>query len=153
TTTPPPQGQAFGSSTALAVGMAIVAATGTAAGTGTAAAQFSRFPLSVSSNGRYLVDAAGSPFFMIGDAAQSGAASPTLAEFQTYVDTRKSQGFNTININFIEHKYCGNPPKDRSGNMPFLTQVGGGSYTSTSQAPDWTSWNDTYFHGLEVKVA
>src|SRR5215471_20114416 len=79
------------------------------------------FPLHPSSNGRYLVDQNGTPFFMVGDAAQSAAAAPTVAQFQMYVDTRVSQGYNTININFVEHHYAPNPPADRDGNQPFTT--------------------------------
>src|SRR5215470_3288215 len=98
------------------------------------------FPLRVSANGRYLVDQNGAPFFMVGDAAQSAAAAPTLAQFQTYVDTRVSQGFNTINVNFLEHLYAPNPPADRDGNQPFTT------------AGDFSMPNDVYFAGVEKKV-
>src|SRR5262245_54372002 len=99
------------------------------------------FPLQPSSNGRYLVDQNGTPFFMVGDAAQSAAASPTLAEFRTYVDTRVSQGFNTINVNFIEHFYAQNAPADRDRNQPFTT------------AGNFSTPNDAFFAGLEQKVA
>ncbi len=109
--------------------------------------------LSVSPDGRYLVGADGSPFFMVGDAAQSAAGALTLAEFQTYIDTRVSQGFNTVNINFIEHYYSQNPPADRSGNFPFTKQLGGAPYTSVSEDPDLTSPNDAYWAALEQKVA
>ena len=99
------------------------------------------FPLRASANGRYLVDQNGAPFFMVGDAAQSAAAAPTLAQFQSYVDTRVSQGYNTINVNFIEHRYAPNPPADRDGNQPFTT------------AGTFSTPNDAYFAGLEQKVA
>lgn len=146
-------GTAAGTSTAAAVGARTAAAVGTAAGTSSASAVVSRFPLSMVAGGRYLVDSLGRPFFMIGDACQSGACSPTNTDFHNYCDTRAAQGFNTININFIEHVYAPSVPQDRDGNFPFSTKVGGGSYTSTSQDPDWTSWVDAYWANLESKVA
>lgn len=90
---------------------------------------------------------------MVGDAAQSAAAALTYAEWQTYLDTRVSQGFNTVNFNLIEHLYAPRPPADRSGNMPFTTALGGGAYTSTRQVPDFTTPNDAYWAGVEGKVA
>jgi hypothetical protein len=99
------------------------------------------FPLSASATGRYLVDQSGTPFFMVGDAAQSAAAALTYAQFQSYLDRRVGQGFNTINVNFVEHKYAPSPPADRSGNQPFT-------------APgDFSTPSDAYFAGLEQKVA
>src|SRR5262249_47282586 len=99
------------------------------------------FPLRASANGRYLVDQNNTPFFMVGDAAQSAAAAPTFAQFQSYVDTRGSPGFNTVNIKFIEHLYAPNPPADRDGNQPFTT------------AGNFSTPNDAYFAGLEQRVA
>jgi Protein of unknown function (DUF4038)/Putative collagen-binding domain of a collagenase len=99
------------------------------------------FPVQPSGNGRYLVDQGGAAFFMVGDAAQSAAGALTLAQFQSYVDTRVGQGFNTINVNFIEHKYAPAPPADRSGNQPFTT------------AGDFSTPNDAYYAELEQKVA
>src|SRR5262249_40018735 len=99
------------------------------------------FPLAPSADGRYLVDEHGRPFFMVGDAAQSAAAALTLEEFKHYVDTRVAQGFNTINVNFIEHKYAPNPPADREGHQPF------------AKPGNFSTPNDAYFAGLETKVA
>src|SRR5574342_952336 len=99
------------------------------------------YPLRASGSGRYLVDQNGAAFFMVGDAAQSAAAALTLAQFQSYLDTRVGQGFNTINVNFVEHYYAPSPPADRDGNQPFTT------------AGDFSTANDAYFAGLEQKVA
>jgi Protein of unknown function (DUF4038)/Putative collagen-binding domain of a collagenase len=99
------------------------------------------FPVHPSTTGRFLVDQGGTPFFMVGDAAQSAAGALTLAQFQSYVDTRVGQGFNTLNVNFIEHRYAPSPSADRSGNQPFTTPG------------DFSTPNDAYFAELERKVA
>jgi hypothetical protein len=99
------------------------------------------FPLKASANGRYLVDRDGRPFFIVGDAAQSAAGALTQAQFQSYVDTRVSQGFNTVNINLIEHYYAPSPPADRSGNLPFGT------------TNDFSTANDAYLAGVVQKIA
>jgi hypothetical protein len=78
---------------------------------------------------------------MVGEAAQSAAGALTLAQFKGYVDGRVGQGFNTINVNFVEHRYAPSPPADRSGNQPFTT------------AGDFSTPNDAYFAELEQKVA
>jgi Protein of unknown function (DUF4038)/Putative collagen-binding domain of a collagenase len=113
----------------------------------------SSFPLVPAPSGRYLVDRTGAPVFMVGDAAQSAAAALTYAQWQTYVDTRVAQRFNTVNVNLIEHLYAPRPPADSSGNMPFTAALGGGAYANTSQVPDFTTPNDAYWSGVENKVA
>jgi len=107
----------------------------------TAGASPPAFPLKTSANGRYLVDRDGQAFFMVGDAAQSAAGALTYAQFTAYVDDRVSRGFNTININFLEHQYAPTPPADRSGHLPFTV------------SGDFSTPNDAYFAGLENKVA
>jgi hypothetical protein len=99
------------------------------------------FPLKASVKGRYLVDGNGHPFFMVGDAAQSAAGALTYGQFTDYIDNRVSFGFNTINVNFVEHLYAPNPPADRDGNPPFIVPG------------DFSTPNDAYFAGLERKVA
>ena len=111
------------------------------------------FPLRVSTDRRYLVDQNGMPFFMIGDSAQTASINLTQSEFQSYIDTRVSQGFNTIYIEFITKIAGYHVPADINQNYPFTTQLGGGTYNSGSQTPDFTTPNDTYFAALEQKVA
>lgn len=119
---------------ALCLGAALAAGPGRAAGA-------VAFPLRPAASGRYLVDQGGAPFFLVGDAAQSAASALTYAQFQSYLDTRVGQGFNTINVNLFEHKYSPSPPADRDGNVPFTTPG------------DFSTPNDAYFAGLEQKVA
>ena len=91
------------------------------------------FPLRVSKNGRYLIDQQGRPFRIQGDSAQSLIANLTYAEADAYLTDRKSKGFNTINVNLLEHKFAINAPKNRRGDPPFRV-------ADTFSAP-----NDAYF--------
>ena len=56
------------------------------------------FPLSVSDNGRYLVDQSGTPFFYQADTPWFLFYKLTLPEVEEYVDQRKAQGFNALQI-------------------------------------------------------
>ena len=58
------------------------------------AAGRARFPLSVSSTGRYLVDADAAPSLLIGDAAWSLVVTSTRDEALRYLDDRAARGFN-----------------------------------------------------------
>ena len=77
------------------------------------------FPLKVSENHRFLVDQHGRPFRIQGDSAQSLIANLTFAEADTYLTDRRSKGFNSVNINLLEHKFAINAPKNRRGDSPF----------------------------------
>jgi hypothetical protein len=56
------------------------------------------FPVTVSANGRYFVDAAGKPFFYHADTGWQVFARLTLPEIREYFSTRQRQGFNTIQV-------------------------------------------------------
>ena len=88
----------------------------TAAPTGSGA-----FPLSVSTDGRYLVDAKGAPFRIQGDSAWSLIANLTYAEADQYLTDRRTRGFNTVLVNLIEHKFAVQAPANRSGDGPFTS--------------------------------
>ncbi|MGB6962736.1 MAG: DUF4038 domain-containing protein, partial [Candidatus Acidiferrum sp.] len=79
------------------------------------------YPLKVSEDGRYLVDQNNKPFRIQGDSAQSLIANLTYAEAQLYLSDRQAKGFNTININLLEHKFAVHPPSDRNGDQPFTS--------------------------------
>jgi hypothetical protein len=74
----------------------------------------------VSKNGRYLIDQQGRPFRIQGDSSQSLIANLTYAEADVYLTDRRSKGFNSVNINLLEHKFAINAPKNRRGDPPFL---------------------------------
>jgi Protein of unknown function (DUF4038)/Putative collagen-binding domain of a collagenase len=79
------------------------------------------FPLSVSSDGRFLVDARGTPFRLQGEAAWSLIANLTGAEVDAYLADREEKGFNAVLINLLEHRYAAKAPKNRAGEAPFRT--------------------------------
>jgi hypothetical protein len=79
------------------------------------------YPLKVSKNGRYLVDQNNKPFRIQGDSAQSLIANLTYPEAQVYFSDRQAKGFNTININLLEHKFAVRAPANRNGDQPFTS--------------------------------
>ncbi len=91
------------------------------------------FPLRVSENGRHLVDAAGRPFLVIGDAAWSLVAQLSEENIARYLDDRQRRGFNSIIVNLIEHKFAAKAPAKLDGVAPFL------------KPGDFTQPNPAYF--------
>src|SRR5215813_6238625 len=79
------------------------------------------FPLKVSADGRFLVDQNDQPFRIQGDSAQSLIANLTYDEADTYLSYRQAQGFNSVNINLLEHKFAINAPANRNGDAPFTS--------------------------------
>jgi hypothetical protein len=114
------------------------------------------FPLRVEPGKRYLVDAAGRPFLIQGDAAWSLIAEASREEVDRYLDDRRARGFNTLLINLIEHRFASNAPANVKGEWPFLGQAfewvsaltGWVPHYGTSVASfsaDYASPNDAYF--------
>ena len=91
------------------------------------------YPLKISANRRYLVDQGNKPFRIQGDSAQSLFVNLTYAEAEAYFLDRQAKGFNSVNINLIEHKFGINAPANRSGDAPF-TKPG-----------DFSTPNEAYF--------
>jgi hypothetical protein len=78
-----------------------------------------RYPLRVGSDHRHLVDQSGVPFLVHGDAAWSLISGLTKEEAEKYLEARRRQGFNSVIVNLIEHKFRG--PVNRYGDGPFTT--------------------------------
>jgi hypothetical protein len=97
------------------------------------AAPAAKYPVRVSKDGRYLVDDEGKPFRIQGDSAQSLIANLTYAEADAYFTDRRARGFNTVNINLIEHKFGIKAPANRDGDAPF------------TRAGDFSTPNEAYF--------
>jgi hypothetical protein len=94
-----------------------------------------KFPLSISNDGKQLLDTSGVPYLINGAAPWSLAVVPNRAELDLYLDDRKSKGFNAIIVNAIEHKFGG--PANSSGDEPFLKNG------------DFSTPNDAYFDHVE----
>jgi hypothetical protein len=77
--------------------------------------------LHMSKNQRYLVDESNIPFLLQGDAAWSIIVGLNRAEVELYLENRQSKGFNTIEVNLIEHKFSKQPPLNIAGEGPFTT--------------------------------
>jgi hypothetical protein len=79
------------------------------------------FPLSLSADRRYLVDRAGAPFRIQGEAAWSLVANLTYEEADQYLSDRAARGFNTVLVNVVEHRFAVAAPANRYGAAPFTT--------------------------------
>jgi hypothetical protein len=100
---------------------------------GTTAAASPSFPLKVSANGRYLQDQRGRPFRVHGDTIWDASVSFSLAELRTYLDDRRSRGFNTILVqitNPVKYQPASSAPasKGAGGALPFLKNAAGGAW-------------------------
>jgi hypothetical protein len=95
------------------------------------------FPLGRAGDGPYLIDRAGRPFLIQGDAAWSLLAQLRKEDAEIYLEDRRRRGFNTVLINLIEHKFGDHAPLDAYGVPPF-TRPG-----------DFTAPNDAYFDYAE----
>jgi hypothetical protein len=93
------------------------------------------FPLAISASRNGLVDAAGRPFLMQGDAAWSAIAELSEADATLYLDDRKNRGFNTILANLVEHQFTDHTPypANAAGDLPF------------TNLNDMSTTNDAYF--------
>jgi hypothetical protein len=94
--------------------------------------------LRVSTDQRYLTSANGTPFLWLGDTAWSAPVAATQEEWERYIQKRKAQKFNVIQVHsvdgWIKRKV------DRGGNAPFQGSGSG------------LRWNPAYWRGVEEKV-
>lgn len=65
------------------------------------------YPLKVSDNGRYLVDAGGKPFLIAGESPQAMMVNCSTEEASLFFANRRSHGFNTVWINLLCRKGTG----------------------------------------------
>ncbi|MBX9466078.1 MAG: DUF4038 domain-containing protein [Aquamicrobium sp.] len=77
------------------------------------------FPLRISDERNYLVDADNRPFLPHGDTAWSLIAELTKDEVDVYLADRRSRGFNTLVVSLIEHKFASNAPANAYRARPF----------------------------------
>ena len=90
------------------------------------------FPLSVASNHRYLQDAKGVPFPILGDAAWEASHNTDYAGQRVFIHDRVARGFNSVLAITIDHKSTLNkPPRDFAGNLPFSKRLDGQAYTGS----------------------
>jgi hypothetical protein len=90
-----------------------------------------RFPLRVSPDRRRILDAAGQPVLLQGDAAWSLIANTTLDEARHYIEDRRRKGFNTLIVSLIEYCFAQDPPRNLAGDEPFTTP---GDFRTSNEA-------------------
>jgi hypothetical protein len=91
------------------------------------------FPIRVSEDRHYLVDAKGRPFLVVGDSAWSLLTQIDHEDADLYLKDRQAKGFNTLVVNLIEHKFSHHAPRNFDGDAPFL------------ESGNFGSPNDRYF--------
>ena len=82
------------------------------------------FPIRPSANNRYLVDAEGKPFLMVGISPQNLIVNLSVPEAAEFMANRRSYGVNALWINLFCITTKGSCPKDATtydGIAPFLT--------------------------------
>ena len=113
---------------------------GQASATVTVQTASATFPLHVEAGKRYLIDAQGRPFFIVGDAPWSLMVGVTRAQADQYLEDRRAKGFNTVLVNLIEHMYAPNAPANLLGDRPFLIPG------------DYATPNEAYFANAEYVI-
>lgn len=118
------------------------------------------FPLRPSANGRFLVDAAGRPFPILGRTAWFMALLST-ADVAVFLDDTRARGFNAVELALIGHDRRGrHAPFDDRGAAPFLRRIdsqpwsGGLKYAdAAAESPDFTTPNEAYWRGIDALLA
>ena len=77
------------------------------------------YPARIGPAHRHLVYQSGAPLLVQGDAPWSLISGLTREEAELYLESRRRQGFNSLMVNLIEHKFHG--PVNRYGIGPFTT--------------------------------
>jgi hypothetical protein len=110
------------------------------------------FPLRVEANKRYLIDAKGNPFLLQGDAGWELIAKLTSEEAEQYLEDRRLKGFNAVIVRLIDHNFLDNPPKNASGDLPFLKRLDNTTWDGSlaygninTEGPDFSTPNESYF--------
>lgn len=105
-------------------------------------ADSSIFPITLSSDSTHFVDSTGTPFLLVGEAAWSLPVQLTKAQVITYLNDRKTRGFNTILFSMMEYYYSSQTP-------PWLNQDGNAPFTDKD---DFTTANEAYFAHVDYIV-
>ena len=82
-----------------------------------------RFVTRVSRNGRYFIDQLGDPILVKGDSPWAILLNASRTRMDSYVATRRSQGFNTVLVSLLGNAANGGPANDGrtyDGKRPFV---------------------------------
>jgi len=98
------------------------------------------FPLRRAPGKRYLVDAAGRPFFIHGDVGWSMVANLRREEMDAYLTDRARRGVTVVQCKMIEKYHARNAPRNAYGEHPFGGRL------------DFRTPNDAYFAHFDFIV-
>ena len=111
----------------------------------------SAFPLSYSSDRRYLQDVHGAPFPLLGRTAWNVVSLPA-SDAATFLADTLSKGYDALEFAPIwRDSRAANVPFDGNGDAPFLKTLGGDAwngnltYTNTNAEPDFSTPNPAYW--------
>jgi hypothetical protein len=114
------------------------------------------FPVVYSGDRRFLQDADGKAFPILGRSVWF-ITSLAASDYRMVIDDSVARGFNAIEFHVVNHDSRGNhPPFDGSGRLPFLQRLNGSSwngslaYGNSNEAPDFTTPNEDYWHEVDL---
>lgn len=118
------------------------------------------FPVTPSADQRYLEDAAGQPFPILGRTAWF-ITSLTQAEYSLFLDDTAAKGYTAFEFHVINHDPRGNhEPYAGNGALPFLKRLDGANWSGSlsygninAEAPDLTTPNETYWAHVDALLA
>jgi Protein of unknown function (DUF4038)/Putative collagen-binding domain of a collagenase len=118
------------------VSKAIPVLWGLAESTSPAADDSPVYPLKVSDNHRYLVDQRDRPWRVQADAAWLMSSEATTEQVDTYLDTRRAQGFNSFYLMAMvhpgEYRAAVHAPNNSQGDPPFAKA---GDFSTAAMSP------------------
>ena len=100
------------------------------------------YPLAMSASRRYLVDASGKPFLIVGDSPQGLIADLSEKEADAFFANREAAGFNSMWINLLCNDYTG-------GRKDGTTYDGIAPFTTPG---DVSTPNEAYFARVDAMV-
>ena len=117
----------------------------------------SAFPIKLSANTRYFVDANGNPWLMVADAAHHmmPVIGSTTSSIQQYINSRVAQGFNTINVYGVcgGSGTCPASGAAQNGQWPFLISQNGLYDLCGTSTPPCTSPNPAYWSQVDNVIS
>ena len=99
------------------------------------------YPIAVSANKHYFVDANNQPYYMVADSVWALATSLTPTQAVSYFQLRASQGFNAALIDAVNDGIIFGAPTNPNGNAPFTAKLPGSNAADLSK-PNEAYWQD-----------
>lgn len=93
--------------------------------------------LTISPDGKRIIDTNGQPLFVNGDAAWSLFVGLNQQQVQQYLNDRQTKGFNLLMINVLEYSFTPTAPNNVYGQGPFTTPN------------DYATPNEAYFQNVD----